>query len=97
MEKLQELKPEIVSFSHGRATRDAVTIIKSSIDQAQQCYEAAFEAMKADKDQKEVARRLIEIIAGGSALARSDLSDWPYLIPIAVEGYQQYFKKKNMI
>jgi hypothetical protein len=49
------------------------------------------------EDPKEVARRLIEIMAGGSALARSDLSDWPYLIPIAVEGYRQYFKKNNMI
>jgi glyoxylase-like metal-dependent hydrolase (beta-lactamase superfamily II) len=97
MEKLQELKPEMVFFSHGCATKDAVKIIKSSIDQARQCHEAAFEALKAGEDQKEVARRLIEIIAGGSALARSKLSDWPYLIPITVEGYQQYFKKKNMI
>jgi glyoxylase-like metal-dependent hydrolase (beta-lactamase superfamily II) len=97
MEKLQELKPEMVFFSHGSATRDAARIIKSSIDQARQCHEAAFEALKAGEDQKEVARRLIEIIAGGSAPVRSDLSGWPYLIPIAVEGYRQYFKKNNMI
>jgi glyoxylase-like metal-dependent hydrolase (beta-lactamase superfamily II) len=97
MEKLQELKPEMVFFSHGCATRDAVKIIKSSIDQARQCHEAAFEALKAGEDKKEVARRLMEIIAGGSALARSYLSDWPYLIPMTVEGYKQYFKKNIMI
>jgi glyoxylase-like metal-dependent hydrolase (beta-lactamase superfamily II) len=97
MEKLQELKPEMVFFSHGCATRDAAKIIKSSIDQARQCHEAAFEALKAGEDQKEVARRLTEIIAGGSAQVRSDLSNWPYLIPITVGGYQQYFKKNNMI
>jgi hypothetical protein len=39
----------------------------------------------------------MEIIAGGSALARSYLSDWPYLIPMTVEGYKQYFKKNIMI
>jgi glyoxylase-like metal-dependent hydrolase (beta-lactamase superfamily II) len=97
MEKLQKLKPEMVFFSHGCATRDAVKIINSSIDQARQCHEAAFKTLKVGEDPKEVARRLIEIMAGGSALARSDLSDWPYLIRIAVEGYRQYFKKNNMI
>ena len=97
MEKLQELKPEIVFFSHGCATIDAAKIIKSSIDQARQCYEVAFKALKTGEDKKEVARRLTKIIAGGSAPVRSDLSDWPYLIPMTVEGFQQYFKKNNMI
>jgi glyoxylase-like metal-dependent hydrolase (beta-lactamase superfamily II) len=97
IEKLQELKPELLFFSHGSATRDADKIIQSSLDAARQCLDAALEALKAGEDQKEVARRLIEIMARGSALARSDLSDWPYLIPVTVEGYRQYFKKNNMI
>ena len=97
IEKLKKLKPEIVLFSHGNATRDADKIIQSALDGARQCHDTAFEALKADEDQKEIARRLIEIMAGDSALARSSLSDWPYFIPIAVEGYKQYFKKNNMI
>ena len=97
IEKLQKLKPELVFFSHGSATRNADKIVQSALDEARQCHDSAFEALKAGEDPKEVARRLIEIMARGSALARSDLSDWPYLIPIAVEGYQQYFKKNNMI
>jgi glyoxylase-like metal-dependent hydrolase (beta-lactamase superfamily II) len=97
IEKLKKLKPEQVFFSHGRATRDADKIIQSALDSAAQCHDTALEALIADEDQKEVARKLIEIMAGGSALARSDLSDWSYFIPIAVEGYRQYFKKNNMI
>ena len=97
IEKLQKLKPELVFFSHGSTTRDADKIVQLALDEARQCHNAAFEALKAGEDQKELARRLIEIMARGSALAKSDLSDWPYLIPIAGEGYQQYFKKNNMI
>ena len=97
IEKLQKLKPELVFFSHGSATRDADKIMQSAIDGARQCHDTALEALRSGEDQKEVARRLIEIMGRGSALARSDLSDWPYFIPIAVEGYHQYFKKNNMI
>ncbi|MGD9079752.1 MAG: MBL fold metallo-hydrolase [Desulfobacterales bacterium] len=97
IEKLKKLKPELVFFSHGCATRDADKIIQSALDGARQCHDTAFEALRADKDQNEIACRLIEIMAAGSATARSDLSDWPYFIPIVVEGYRQYFKKNNMI
>jgi glyoxylase-like metal-dependent hydrolase (beta-lactamase superfamily II) len=97
VEKLQKLKPELVFFSHGSATADADKIMQSAKDGARQCHDTAFEALKSGEDQKEVARRLIEIMGSSSALARSYLSDWPYFIPIAVEGYHQYFKKNNMI
>jgi len=97
IEKLKKLQPELVFFSHGCATKDADRIIQSALDGARQCHDIAFEALRAGEDQKEIAGRLIEIMAGGSALARTDLSDWPYFIPIVVEGYKQYFKKNNMI
>ena len=97
IEKLKKLKPEQVYFSHGSATRDADRIIQSALNGARQCNDIALEALKSGEDQKEVARRLIDIMAEGSALARSDLSGWPYFITIAVEGYRQYFKKNNMI
>jgi len=97
MEKLQGLNPEFVFFSHGSSTRDAAKIIQLGVDQARQCQEVALEALKAGEALKEVARRLIEVLASGSALARSELWDWPYLIIGTVEGYWQYFKKNNMI
>ena len=37
------------------------------------------------------------VLAGGSALAAADLGKWPYLIPVTVEGYRQYFEKNDMI
>ena len=97
MEKLQGLEPEIVFFSHGSATRDAAKIIQLGIEQARQCQDIASKALGAGKNLKEVAGRLIDVLDRGSALARSDLSDWPYLISVTVEGYRQYFKKNNMI
>ena len=97
IEKLKKLKPEQVFFSHGSAAEDADKIIQSALDVTRQCNDTALEALKSGEDQKEVARRLIDIMAGDSDLARSDLSEWPYFIPIAVEGYRQYFKKNNMI
>lgn len=97
MEKLQGLNPELVFFSHGSSTREAAKIIQLGVDQARQCQDIALKALKAGEDLKEVARRLIEVLARGSASARSELLGWPYLILVTVEGYRQYFKKNNMI
>jgi glyoxylase-like metal-dependent hydrolase (beta-lactamase superfamily II) len=97
MEKLQELNPEFVFFSHGSSTREAAKIIHLGVDQARQCQDIVLKALKAGEDLNEIARRLIEVLARGSALARSELLEWPYFILVTVEGYRQYFKKNNMI
>jgi len=97
MEKLQELNPEFVFFSHGCSTREAAKILQLGVDQARQCRDIALEALKSGEDEKEVARKVIEVLARGSDSARSHLSDWPYVIPVTVEGYRQYFKKNRMI
>jgi glyoxylase-like metal-dependent hydrolase (beta-lactamase superfamily II) len=97
MEKLQELNPEFVFFSHGSSTREAAKIIQLGVDQARQCQDIVLKALKAGEDLNEIGRRLIEVLARGSALARAELLDWPYLILATVEGYRQYFKKNNMI
>jgi len=93
MEKLKGLDPELVFFSHGSSTREAAKIIQLGVDQARQCQDIVLKALKAGEDLKEVAHRLIEVLARGSALARSELLAWPYLIPVTVEGYRQYLKK----
>ncbi|NIO19644.1 MAG: hypothetical protein GTN76_02560, partial [Candidatus Aenigmarchaeota archaeon] len=64
------------------------------VDQARQCKEIALEALKAGEDKKEVTRRLVEVLARGSVLARSELLDWPYLSLVTLEGYRQYLEKK---
>jgi hypothetical protein len=97
MEKLQGLNPEFVFFSHGSSTREAAKIIRLGADQARQCQDISLAALKAGEDLKGIARRLIEVLARGSELARSALLDWPYFVLVTVEGYRQYFKKNNMI
>jgi glyoxylase-like metal-dependent hydrolase (beta-lactamase superfamily II) len=97
MEKLQGLNPEFVFFSHGSSTREAARIIQLGIDQARQCQDITLAALKAGEDLNEVGRRLIEVLARGSALARAELLNWPYFILVTVEGYRQYFQKNNMI
>ena len=97
IEKLQEIRPELVFFSHGSATTHADKVIQSCLYEARQCQDVAFEALKAGEDQKEVARRLIEVLARGSDLARSELLDWPCVLPVTVEGYRQYLKKTKVI
>ena len=97
MEELKELNPEFIFFSHGSSTREAARMIQLGLDQARQYQDIALKALKAGEDLKEVARRLIEVLARGSAVARSELLDWPYFIPGTVEGYRQYFEKNKMI
>ena len=97
MKKLQRLNPEFVFFSHGSSTREAAKIIQLGLDQARQCQDMVLKALKTEEDLKEIARRLIEVLARGSALAKSELLNWPYFVLVTVEGYQQYFKKNNMI
>ena len=97
MEKLQELNPDFVFFSHGNSTREAAKILQLGVDEARQCRHIALEALKAGEDREEVARKLIEVLARGSDSTRSHLSDWPYVISVTIEGYRQYFKKNRMI
>jgi glyoxylase-like metal-dependent hydrolase (beta-lactamase superfamily II) len=97
MEKLQELNPEFVFFSHGSSTREPAKIIQLGIDQARHCQEVALKALKAGEDLEVVTRGLVEVLASDSALARTELLDWPYLKLVTLEGYRQYFKKNRMI
>ena len=97
MEKLLGLNPEFVFFSHGSSTREAAKILELGVDQARQCKDITLAALKAGEDLNEIGRRLIEVLANGSASARSELLEWPYFILVTVEGYRQYFKKNNMI
>lgn len=97
IEKLQELNPAILFFSHGSASREAAELIQLSANDARQCPDIALEALKAGESQEEVAHRLLEAFSKGSALAREELLSWPYLIPVTVEGYRHYFKKNKQV
>ena len=91
--KLRELNPSKLFFSHSGAT-DTITIQQAE-SITQRCLNTAIKALKDRKDQKETARKLIEISTEGSSLAAADLSHWPYTIPLMVEGYRLYFTKER--
>ena len=93
IQKLRELNPSKLFFSHGGATEEVT--IEQAENVTQRCMDTAIEALKDKKDKKEVARKLIEIFTEGSSMAGLDLSDWPYTISLIVEGYQHYLEKKT--
>jgi glyoxylase-like metal-dependent hydrolase (beta-lactamase superfamily II) len=84
IQKLRELNPSKLFFSHGGATSEVTIQQAESI--TQRCLDTAIKALNDREDQKEVARKLIEIFTEGSSTSRIDLSDWPYTIPLIVQG-----------
>lgn len=97
IKKLKELNPSLLLFSHGGATRDVFKLIQLAENDARQCPDIALKALKSGAGRIEVAHRLLDVISRGSASAKAGLLDWPYLIPMLVDGYHQYFKRKKMI
>jgi glyoxylase-like metal-dependent hydrolase (beta-lactamase superfamily II) len=95
IEKLQELNPAILFFSHGSTTREVAKIMRMIAVNNRQCTDIALKALKAGKNQEEIANSLADVLAKASKLTREDyLISSPHFIPATVEGYQQYFKKK---
>jgi len=98
IDKLQELNPAILFFSHGSTTREGAKVIKMLADNNRQCTDIALKALRAGKEQEEIANSLADVLVKDSMLAREDyLVASPYFIPVTLGGYRQYFKKKNMI
>jgi glyoxylase-like metal-dependent hydrolase (beta-lactamase superfamily II) len=97
IEKLQELNPAILFFSHGGTTREVTKIMRMFADNTRQCTDIAIKALKAGKDGEEIAKNLADVLVKGSTLTKEDyLASSPYFRMLMIEGYRQYFKK-NMI
>jgi len=84
-------------FSHGGATRRVDQILREAADNARTSAEIALKALQKGEPPEEIVHKLIEVLAGESPSNREYISAWPYWIPLSVEGYRQYYKKKNMI
>jgi len=97
IEELRRLNPAILFFSHGGATRGVDKILREAADHARTNAEITLKALQKGEDGKEIARQLIEALAGGSPSKREYLSAFPYWIPLGVEGYREYYKRKNLI
>jgi glyoxylase-like metal-dependent hydrolase (beta-lactamase superfamily II) len=95
IEKLQELNPAILFFSHGGTTREVARIMRMFADNLRQCTDIALKALKAGKDRKEIANNLADVLVKGSKLTKEDyFASSPYFRMLMIEGYRQYFKKK---
>jgi len=97
IEELRPLNPALLLFSHGGATRTVDKILQEAADNARTNAEMALKALQKGETPEEIARKLIEVLAGGSPSKREYLSGLPYWIPLGVEGYRQYYKRKNLI
>jgi glyoxylase-like metal-dependent hydrolase (beta-lactamase superfamily II) len=68
IEKLQELNPAILFFSHGGTTGEAARILRQFADNTRQCADIAFKALKAGKDREEIAKSLADVLVKGSMI-----------------------------
>ena len=98
IDKIRELDPAILFFSHGGTTKEVAKIIRMFANNARQCADIALKALKAGEPQEEIVNRLAGILVKGSTLTKEDyLASSLYFRTLMIEGYRQYFKKKNMI
>jgi glyoxylase-like metal-dependent hydrolase (beta-lactamase superfamily II) len=95
--KLRQLNPALLFFSHGGASADASRIIQVALNDEGQGADTALKALQAGEDQEEIARRLAGILAQESVLTAEELMGFPYFTTLSVDGYRQYYKRKNMI
>jgi len=97
IDKAKQFNPAMLFFSHGGTTADAIRIIQLALSDERQCADTALKALKAGEDQEKIARRLAGILAKESDLTPEEIRVFPNFTTMTVEGYRQYFKKKNLL
>ena len=95
--KVQQINPALLFFSHGGTTAGTSNLIQGVLNDEGQCTDTALKAMQAGEDQEKIARRLAEILAKTSDLTAEKILAFRYFTTLTVEGYRQYFKKKNLL
>jgi glyoxylase-like metal-dependent hydrolase (beta-lactamase superfamily II) len=95
--KVQRFNPALLFFSHGSATSEAAGIVQAAYRDEKLCAAIALKAMRAGEGQVEMAHRLADVLANESSLTAEDILAVPYFTILMVEGYRQYFKRKNLI
>jgi len=97
IDKLRQLNPALLYFSHGGTTANASRIIQVALTDEDQIADTALKGMLAGEGQNKIARRLAGILAKESVLTPEDILAFPYFATMTVEGYRQSFKRKNLI
>ena len=97
IDKLRELNPAMLLFSHGGTTSEVAEIIQRVANDERQSIDIAQRALKAGDDREEMANSLADVLVKDSTLTKEDyLASSPYFKSLMVGGYRQNFKK-NMI
>jgi glyoxylase-like metal-dependent hydrolase (beta-lactamase superfamily II) len=91
MERLRQLKPQILFYSHGGVDREPEKAIASVIENTKIVGDAILRAFKSEKTEEAVIRKIGEYIWSrfGARLGEYDLT-------ANVRGYIHYFKKKGL-
>ena len=97
IDKLRQVNPALLFFSHGGTTADASRIIQIALADEDQFAETTLKGLQAGEGQAKIARRLAGILAEESVLTPDDILAFPFFTTLMVEGYRQSFKKKNLV
>jgi len=97
IDKLLQINPALLFFSHGGTTADASRIIQVALSDEDQLAGTALKGMQAGEDQAKIAGRLAGILAKASVMTTEDILAFPYFATLMVAGYRQSFKRKNLI
>jgi hypothetical protein len=97
IDKLRQINPALLFFSHGGTTADASKIIQVALSDEDRFADTALKGMQAGEDQAKIARRLAVVLAKDSALTAEDILAFPFFTTLTVEGYRQSFKRKDLI
>ena len=98
IDKLRDLDPAILFFSHGGATREVARTMRVFADKVRQCADIILKAPKGGKNQEEIVNRMADVLVKGSTMTKEDyLAFSPYFKTIMIEGCRQHLKKKNPI
>jgi glyoxylase-like metal-dependent hydrolase (beta-lactamase superfamily II) len=62
IDKLRELDPAILFFSHGGTTREVGKIMRMFADSVRQCADIALKALKAGEDREEIINSLADVL-----------------------------------
>jgi glyoxylase-like metal-dependent hydrolase (beta-lactamase superfamily II) len=97
IDKVRQLNPAMLFFSHGGTASGVSGLIQSVLSDEAQCADIALKSLQAGEDQEMIAGRLAEILAKTSDVTAEEILAFRYFTTLTVEGYRQYFKKKNLI
>lgn len=92
MERLRQLKPRLLFYSHDGIGNDPEKLISSAIENTKTIADTVLQALRTEKDDQAVTRRLGLYIEEryGLKLQRHDLA-------MNVSGFAYYFRKKGLV